>query len=73
MCISICEYVCELDCTFFGEKRAGCMCCQMHADPEISVEWPPILELVTNEFFTIGQSDPFLSDYLTDLKLHRTK
>ena len=25
------------------------------------------------EFFTIGLSDTFLSDYLTDLKLHRTK
>ena len=26
-----------------------------------------------NRFFTIGQSDAFLSHYLTDLKLHRTK
>ena len=25
------------------------------------------------EFFTIGLSDTFLSAYLTDLKLHRTK
>ena len=25
------------------------------------------------EFFTLGLSDAFLSDYLTDLKLHSTK
>ena len=25
------------------------------------------------EFFTMGLSDAFLSDYLTDLNLHRTK
>ena len=25
------------------------------------------------EFFTSGESDVFLSDYLTDLKLHSTK
>ena len=30
-------------------------------------------KLATIEFFTIGLSDAFLSDYLTDLKLHRTK
>ena len=28
---------------------------------------------VTIEFFTLGLSDAFLSDYLTDLKLHKTK
>ena len=28
--------------------------------------------MVTIEFFTIGLSDAFLSDYLTDLKLHKT-
>ena len=27
----------------------------------------------TMGFFTIRKSDAFLSDYLTDLKLHRTK
>ena len=27
----------------------------------------------TYEFFTIGLSDAFLSDYLTDLKLYKTK
>ena len=28
---------------------------------------------LTIEFFTIGLSDAFLSDYLTDFKLHSTK
>ena len=32
-----------------------------------------ICKYLTIEFFTIGLSDAFLSDYLTDLKLHRTK
>ena len=32
-----------------------------------------VLIQTTFEFFTIGQSDAFLSDYLTDLKLHKTK
>ena len=31
------------------------------------------LRATANSFFTIGLSDAFLSDYLTDLKLHRTK
>ena len=34
-----------------------------------------VVDIVTNtiEFFTLGLSDAFLSDYLTDLKVHSTK
>ena len=33
-----------------------------------NINWPSSIG-----FFTIGLSDAFLSDYLTDLKLHSTK
>ena len=32
-----------------------------------------VMATMTFGFFTIGLSDAFLSDYLTDLKLHSTK